>query len=86
MQQARAGLPGRIAAAQSRQPAGLVGEVARVTDAVAALRERLGMTHLVATRPRVEGLEAGWLEASVEALAEAFHDPNATQEEETRAP
>jgi alkanesulfonate monooxygenase SsuD/methylene tetrahydromethanopterin reductase-like flavin-dependent oxidoreductase (luciferase family) len=46
----------------------LVGEPARVADAIAALEERFGMTHLI-VRSQIPGLESAEIEASLEHLA-----------------
>lgn len=47
----------------------LLGNAAEVREQVAYYTARLGITHLVAVRPRVSGLETGWLTDSFEALA-----------------
>ncbi|MBW2269750.1 MAG: LLM class flavin-dependent oxidoreductase [Deltaproteobacteria bacterium] len=46
----------------------LVGEPARVADAIAALEERFGMTHLI-VRAQIPGLEPAEAEASLECIA-----------------
>ena len=48
----------------------IVGEANQVRDKIAQYRERLGMTHLVATRLRVPNVEPSLLEGSVQQLAE----------------
>lgn len=47
----------------------LVGNAAQVSDAIARYREELGMTHMIAVRPRVSGIEEPWQRASLAALA-----------------
>jgi alkanesulfonate monooxygenase SsuD/methylene tetrahydromethanopterin reductase-like flavin-dependent oxidoreductase (luciferase family) len=47
----------------------LVGSTAQVHEAIEAYREQLGMSHLVAVRPRVAGIEESWLRDSLAALA-----------------
>ncbi|MEM1231093.1 MAG: LLM class flavin-dependent oxidoreductase [Pseudomonadota bacterium] len=47
----------------------LLGDRAQVADEIARYRETLGITHLIASRPRVPGLSAKLLDASLEALA-----------------
>jgi alkanesulfonate monooxygenase SsuD/methylene tetrahydromethanopterin reductase-like flavin-dependent oxidoreductase (luciferase family) len=47
----------------------LVGEPSRVRDLLAAYRERLGMTHLVASRNRLPDLDSGQYERSLEQLS-----------------
>lgn len=48
----------------------IVGEPAQVRDGIAHYCEQFHMTHLVATRLRIGGVDADVLERSVEALAE----------------
>lgn len=48
----------------------IVGDAGYVREKVAEYQSRLGMTHLIATRLRVPGLEQPELEASLKALAE----------------
>jgi alkanesulfonate monooxygenase SsuD/methylene tetrahydromethanopterin reductase-like flavin-dependent oxidoreductase (luciferase family) len=48
----------------------VLGDAARVADELARYRETLGMTHLIASRPRVSGLSARVLDESMAALAE----------------
>jgi alkanesulfonate monooxygenase SsuD/methylene tetrahydromethanopterin reductase-like flavin-dependent oxidoreductase (luciferase family) len=47
----------------------LLGRPAEVRAQISGLRERLGMTHLVAVRPRVAGIPDAWLLESFAALA-----------------
>ena len=47
----------------------LVGEPEAVRDRIEACRERFAMTHLVASRTRLPGLEPGDFERSLEHLA-----------------
>jgi alkanesulfonate monooxygenase SsuD/methylene tetrahydromethanopterin reductase-like flavin-dependent oxidoreductase (luciferase family) len=47
----------------------VVGDAAEVRDRLREYRERLGMTHLVATRLRLPGFDPAALERSLEALA-----------------
>jgi alkanesulfonate monooxygenase SsuD/methylene tetrahydromethanopterin reductase-like flavin-dependent oxidoreductase (luciferase family) len=47
----------------------LVGSTTQVHEAIEAYREQLGMTHLVAVRPRVAGIEESWLRDSLATLA-----------------
>jgi alkanesulfonate monooxygenase SsuD/methylene tetrahydromethanopterin reductase-like flavin-dependent oxidoreductase (luciferase family) len=47
----------------------LIGEPTQVADAIAALEERFGMTHLI-VRTQIPGLDAAEAEASLERLAE----------------
>ena len=64
-----------------------IGSKQQVAEQVEALRARLGMTHLVATRIRLPGLEGVDLEKSMQALAEiagtrrgqAMPDPSPTR-------
>ena len=46
----------------------MVGSPEAVADQVALYQERLGMTHLVAARPRVGGIEEAWILESLERL------------------
>ncbi|MEJ2130036.1 MAG: LLM class flavin-dependent oxidoreductase, partial [Gammaproteobacteria bacterium] len=48
----------------------IVGEPARVSECIARYREQFAMTHLIATRLRIGGVDASVLEASVNELAE----------------
>ncbi|NOX51114.1 MAG: LLM class flavin-dependent oxidoreductase [Gammaproteobacteria bacterium] len=48
----------------------IVGEPIQVADTIADYQERVGMTHLIATRLRIGGLEEGVLRGSVQLLAE----------------
>ncbi len=48
----------------------LLGTAAQVAEQIAAYQDALNMTHLVAVRPRVPGIETGWLTDSFAALAE----------------
>ena len=58
--------------AQDRTPApadwSLAGSAAEVEDKLAHYRAELGMTHMVAVRPRIRGLEESWLRESMERL------------------
>lgn len=47
----------------------LLGSAAEVSDRVADYRARLGLTHLVAVRPRVSGIDPEWLTESFAELA-----------------
>lgn len=47
----------------------IVGDAAYVRDKIAEYQERLGMTHLIATRLRVPGMEQAELETSLTTLA-----------------
>ncbi len=48
----------------------LLGGAAEVGEQIARYREALNPTHLVAVRPRVPGIDNGWLTESFETLAE----------------
>ena len=48
----------------------LVGEPEAVGDRIEAYRERFGMSHLVASRTRLPGLDPNDFERSLELLAE----------------
>ena len=50
----------------------IVGEPNEVRDKVAAYVEQLGMTHLIVTRLRIGGMEAGAIERSVQVAAEVL--------------
>ncbi|MCR9278555.1 MAG: LLM class flavin-dependent oxidoreductase [Pseudomonadaceae bacterium] len=50
----------------------LVGDPAFVSDQVARYRETLGMTHLIVTRPRVQGLPLEQIERSVALIADTL--------------
>ena len=50
----------------------IVGEPNEVRDKVAAYVEQLGMTHLIVTRLRIGGIEAGAIERSVQVAAEVL--------------
>ena len=50
----------------------IVGEPNEVRDKVAAYVEQLGMTHLIVTRLRIGGMEAGAIERSVQTAAEVL--------------
>ncbi len=52
----------------------IVGEPAEVREQVAAYRETLGMTHMIATRLRISGLEESVLRTSVGLLAETLEN------------
>ena len=47
----------------------LIGSAAQVDEDIARYREALGMTHLIAVRPRVAGIEESWNRESLAALA-----------------
>ncbi len=47
----------------------LVGSAAEVGEAIGRYREQLGMTHMIAVRPRVAGIAEGWNRESLQALA-----------------
>ena len=72
--QAQIRLPGPAArqTRQGRSPEdwAIVGEPERVRDQIANYRERLGMTHLIATRLGVGRIEPKPLERSLELLPE----------------
>ncbi len=68
MSQARGGPSGQAPAPADEWA--LVGDVSEVADGIAAYRAALGMTHLIASRPRVRGLESALLEGSATQLAE----------------
>ncbi|MEM6709154.1 MAG: LLM class flavin-dependent oxidoreductase [Pseudomonadota bacterium] len=48
----------------------LIGPAAEIRDRLARYRERLGVTHLIATRLRVEGVDPSIYEASLAALSD----------------
>ena len=48
----------------------VIGSPSQVRDELARYQEKLGMTHLVATRLRIGGMEESTLRASVALLAE----------------
>ena len=50
----------------------IIGEPNEVRDKVAAYVEQLGMTHLIVTRLRIGGMEAGAIERSVQVAAEVL--------------
>ena len=50
----------------------IVGEPNEVRDKVAAYVEQLGVTHLIVTRLRIGGMEAGAIERSVQVAAEVL--------------
>lgn len=60
----------RLQAGESVEDWTIVGEPQAVADKIAAYQERLGMTHMVATRLRIGGLEEPVLRDSVAQLAE----------------
>lgn len=47
----------------------LIGDECEVAEQLAQYREDIGMTHLIAVRPRVSGIDAQWIIESVEGLA-----------------
>jgi len=51
----------------------IVGDAARVRDQVARYREELGVTHLIATRMRLEGMDRAALSLSTQALPEILN-------------
>ncbi len=50
----------------------LLGSASQVADQLARYREALDMTHLVAVRPRVSGIDTAWLTDSFAALADLY--------------
>ena len=47
----------------------LLGSASAVADEIARYRDALAMTHLVAVRPRIPGMDSTWLTDSFAALA-----------------
>ena len=60
----------RTSANASSEDWAIIGEPEEVSDKIALYRERLGVTHLIATRTRLAHLTSSELEASLEFLAE----------------
>ena len=48
----------------------LIGSAAQVDEGIARYREALGITHLIAVRPRVAGIEESWNRESLAALVQ----------------
>jgi hypothetical protein len=48
----------------------LLGSATEVGAQIRQLRDALGMTHLIAVRPRVSGIDEDWLTESFAALSE----------------
>lgn len=63
----------RLAEGESLDDWTIIGEPNYVRDRVSEYRERLGMSHMIATRIRVSGLEEAELRGSVALLAETLN-------------
>ena len=52
----------------------LIGEPKQVSEMIQTYRERIGMTHLIATRPRIKGVDQSIIRESVRFMAQVSGD------------
>ena len=52
----------------------LVGESKQVSEMIQTYRERIGMTHLIVTRPRIQGVDQSIIRESVRLMAQVSGD------------
>ena len=52
----------------------LIGEPKQVSEMIQTYRERIGMTHLIATRPRIKGVDQSIIRESVRLMAQVSGD------------